>query len=1265
MPFRRRAVVWIASSLAAAFAWSMAALPAEEPSPAVPPKSAAPASPQGLKPQENLAADDLRQAAEWEKEIAAAYLANRPADALAAAEKLAALYREKLGADHWRAAGPRYLVDFLRRAKGWSAETFAKCEAARKKNEAAAVLESGGDFGAATALRQAYLDQVRAVAADLPEAATAAGQLANNLYALGRHAESEALLREALALRRKLYGDAHPETAAACNNLAVALNSQGKLAEGEPLLREALEVRVRLFGDGAETATNYANLAACLSMQGKGIAAEALQRKALALREKAYGPDAIEIANDLNNLAGRLNDRAAYAEAETLYRRALSIRQKAFGERHPDTVLSRNNLGLNQLRQGKTVAAVEYFRWARADLRVEEGTELLTALLENNLGAALSAEGTFDEAEQCLKRALEIRRRRLGAEHRDTLVTMNNLADCQAANAAKAAPADAEKLHRTVLAIRERVLGPDHLDVAASCNNLAAAMERQGRVAEGEPLHRRALAIFRRVHGDDHPDVFSQQVNLACTLDAVGKSAEAVELCEKAAAGYEAARQQAAGSGLDRVAFGVERSPYRLLAFLRRRAGDPAGAWDALESDLARGVLEEAARRRGSTLTDAEAAESKRLRAELDAIQDRLPALSSLRVSTPQEKTEEEGLVERRKELETQLHRIAVAGARRETASLAEIQAALPDDAALIAWLDWSGGTFDAPEHWGVALRSKGPPTWVKLPGAGPDQAWTDQDSAAAFKLAHLLQKSRYDWPGEHGRQKWMQETTSTIIHLRCQRLTPLETHDQKPLEGVKRLYVVGVNRMAGVPLELLTDEYVVSYVPSGTFLARVRNRPRPVGPAELLAVGDPVFHVLKKRGEEVPRISPPEGVPQGIVVAKVEAGGRGSVAGVKVGDRLVSYNDATIASEAQLHAAQSAELVRRGGGLRDVALRVLRNTSDGPKTLSLSAAGGELGIEFEPPPGTGPLREAPVFPADYPAALAKGDDQAGWPELPGTAVELSRLKSLFGAELASVLQGRDASAGRLEDLRVAKGLTRFRYLHFATHGEADEVRPFGSRLILAVEPEAPTAPPERAEAKTTTPVSRGRRRSGAGSDAAGELTAGDVLDGWKLDADLVTLSACESGLGSQGGGEGMLGFAQAFLLAGGRSVCLSLWKVDDAATSLLMDRFYQNLLGRRPELAATGPLSKAEALFEAKQWLRNLPMAEARKLTVDLGRGASRGKGQTALPVVDFKHGTSALRELRTMKLADGREIPLELPIEKPFDHPKYWAAFVLVGEP
>ena len=79
------------------------------------------------------------------------------------------------------------------------------------------------------------------------------------------------------------------------------------------------------------------------------------------------------------------------------------------------------------------------------------------------------------------------------------------------------------------------------------------------------------------------------------------------------------------------------------------------------------------------------------------------------------------------------------------------------------------------------------------------------------------------------------------------------------------------------------------------------------------------------------------------------------------------------------------------------------------------------------------------------------------------------------------------------------------------------------------------------------------------------------------------------------------------------RCVVLSRWKVDDSATTLLMLRFYENVLGKRKGLKA--PLKRAEALQEAKSWLRTLPRKEAEALVVRLSGGELRGTIGAALP--------------------------------------------------
>jgi CHAT domain-containing protein len=247
---------------------------------------------------------------------------------------------------------------------------------------------------------------------------------------------------------------------------------------------------------------------------------------------------------------------------------------------------------------------------------------------------------------------------------------------------------------------------------------------------------------------------------------------------------------------------------------------------------------------------------------------------------------------------------------------------------------------------------------------------------------------------------------------------------------------------------------------------------------------------------------------------------------------------------------------------------------------------------------------------------------------LPGTRAEVEALRRLFGATPApTILAASEASEQRLYQLAKDKELGKYRYVHLATHGEVDDHVPLRSAVILARD----NLPDPGKQLDAGLPIFDGR------------LTAEEVLRQWHLHSELVTLSACQTALGKYEKGEGHVGFAQAILLAGSRSVCLSLWKVDDTATALLMERFYQNLLGKREGLKQ--PLRKAEALGEAKAWLRGLSRDEAVRRAAQLSGGVARAKGRPALP---------------TLPAA-----PAEAPDTAPYAHPYYWAAFILIGDP
>jgi CHAT domain-containing protein len=389
---------------------------------------------------------------------------------------------------------------------------------------------------------------------------------------------------------------------------------------------------------------------------------------------------------------------------------------------------------------------------------------------------------------------------------------------------------------------------------------------------------------------------------------------------------------------------------------------------------------------------------------------------------------------------------------------------------------------------------------WVRLTSGGKDGKWTKEEQNLHVRLYHLLRDPRA------GSTLERQNAIAQLRRLRLESLLAhLRVHDGLP--AVRHLLVAPTGWAASVPLEVLTTDYRVSYVPSGSTFARLRQQARPLSGTSLLALGDPAF---------------------------------------------------------------------------------TRRPDPRPETLIV-----QRGPDADP--------------------------------LPGARREVAALAALVPG--ATVLLGSDASEQRLDELIGQGKLKYYRLIHLATHGQVNWEQPELSSVLLARD----NLPDPLRQAQRSRKV------------YTGDLTVATIRGEWKnaLDADLVVLSACVTGLGTESHGDGMLGFAQAFLSRGARCVVLSRWYVSDDATALLMRRFYQNLLGKRDGLKKA--LGRAEALEEARNWLRNLSRKEAGAAVASLPRGTVK-----PLP------GTG--------KTADPRPMP---PGEKPYAHPYYWSAFVLIGDP
>ncbi|POF29862.1 CHAT domain-containing tetratricopeptide repeat protein [Roseibium marinum] len=158
-----------------------------------------------------------------------------------------------------------------------------------------------------------------------------------------------------------------------------------------------------------------------------------------------------------------------------------------------------------------------------------EHPDTLTSV--NNLAGLYESTGRYGEAEPLYKRALEASERVLGAEHPDTLTSVNNLAFLYERTGRYG---EAEPLYKLALEARERVLGAEHPDTLSSVNNLAGLYESTGRYGEAEPLYKRALEARERVLGAEHPNTLTSVNNLAGLYESTGRYGEAEPLYKRA-----------------------------------------------------------------------------------------------------------------------------------------------------------------------------------------------------------------------------------------------------------------------------------------------------------------------------------------------------------------------------------------------------------------------------------------------------------------------------------------------------------------------------------------------------------------------------------------------------------------------------------------------------------------------------------------------------------------------------------------------------------
>jgi CHAT domain-containing protein/Tfp pilus assembly protein PilF len=890
--------------------------------------------------------------------------------------------------------------------------------------------------------------------------------------------------------------------------------------------------------------------------------AEPLLRGDLEMCGIRFGKMDPAYASRLDKLGSLYCAMGKYGKAKRSLRRALKIRREICGEVHQDVADSLNSLGLLYRAMGDHVAAKEHYEQALEIYCAVLGEEhLKVATCSNNLGVVYYAMGDYAAAERLYRKALKIRRDALGDEHPDVVACLNNLValyHSMGNDAAKdrlldqldrvlrsgggkklyssatmlsnlavlRSPADASGEAEQLLveaAERDReLLGDKHPEYATDLNNLGMLYFSKRNFERAEPLLQQALAIRRAALGDEHPATANSLHNLGVLYGSMGEYARAEPLYQRALAIFRAVL----GEEHPDVSLTLQNLAALCVA-TKRYAQAMAFMQEAVAVD---------SRMIGRVF--AGCSESQRM-AFLRTLQRSFAAYLTLvrwHFSDSLEKVQDSlDLVLRRKALAAEAlaaQRDAVLGGRYPSLS-----PSLQELARLRTQI--AQKTLSGPGPEGAIAHRQLLEEWVtrkeeleadlarQIPEMSLTQrlerAGRDEVAKAISPGAVLIELVRYD--GFSFTFGWLSARYLAFV---------------LPAGALEELQMVDLGQAEPI------DEMIAGFRAAHTGSGRDAKRVQPQIAAGMSdgtelrkAVFDPLVAAF---GDRKRLLFAPDG---DLLQLPFEAlpmdDGRHPIDEYRIsylstGRDLLRFGAASaVQSNAPLVAADPD--FDLGSGLANTA-----GVDEGP--------GGRQSRDLD----RGSLR---------------------FERLPGTRRE--------GEQVAALLNVEPWLEGAALEARL-KACQSPRILHIATHGfflpdqerdpsgELPEEQPIGGQgsgqraELLRQGLENPLLRSGLALAGANTWL---QEKPLPAEAEDGLLTAEDVSGLDLLATELVVLSACDTGLGEVRVGEGVFGLRRAFVLAGARTLVMSLWKVPDKETQELMVDFYQRLLRGEPRAEA------------------------------------------------------------------------------------------------
>jgi len=961
----------------------------------------------------------------------------------------------------------------------------------------------------------------------------------NNLaclhYSQGKLADAEAEHRRCLKIRELFLDPNHIDLAISLSNLAIVLIDLGKFAEAEGLIRRALEIKEKTFGcDSLEVTTTLNNLACLLHSQGKFAYAEAEHRRCLKIMEKFLEPTNPEVLTSLNNLGTLLRDQGKFAEAEELFRRNLMLREKIQGQNNPDIALGWYNLAEVLVDEGAYSQAEEVLY---RSLKIREATlDPFHPAIAQTLGAlagVLEKQCEYFDAEAFYRISLKIYEKAVGKNHPGYFQTLGLLT----LNLVKQGKIDeAEIIGWQSLKLGEARLGSDHFEIAGLLNNLALALQKQDKNAGAEQLLRRSLGIGDAILGPNHRNVALVLSNLALVLQNLEKYSEAEVHLWRALEVFDSAATNVSCEDISSEIRSNQRlacSNYLnlLREWTRKSAHAAAGkanhAMAAMEIGRTRQFLDQILSRSASLRTGLSEIDLQRETLLNRQVND--TRRQYLNESAKPQDNQKPNLIG---QFETRLATLRVAQIElkkefsekyprfmdlRQPASISvdQIQSKLlRKGECMISWWQDEGVLYACtitPDfysfRWVPLTKGIASLTNASIDGNPPYLSMPTAHPVSNFTPASSSSESTDVDDREKGFPVADPATVTFDLQayvLRFCKAIASQSGVQEFRTASYALYRKTVEPF--LPPQFASETITLYLVPHGV-LSMV--------PFEALVTSergetfaDLEYLFRKFRIVYTPSARVLRAIRQDLAKGLYSHPDRDPI--LLLGDPVYTENQAVSSRPA----------------LGTAAVRLKDDLVLNPRAL-----------EYIRVPGIDQSSRNNLTPA-----IQEGCKAISLVQLPNSRAEVLGIAGLYKVSASGtgplVLLGMDAQESKLKNLNLRKRLSNFRILHFATHAIfPDEIQGLSEpclALSLFGDPE---------------------------ND--GLLKASEILD-MHLDADLVTLSACQTGIDPDPDfGQGVSELSRAFFYAGTPRLLVSLWNLCDFTTSVFMKDFYSGLQQR------------------------------------------------------------------------------------------------------